>query len=247
MKRYELKYYLTKDQLIYFKKEIANYMKLDKYGLTSIASLYFDTPNYQLITRSIEKPKFKEKLRLRSYALADKNTPTFLEIKRKCDGIVYKRRIKLAEVDAYNLIKEKETKSKDQISRELAFFMNNYKNLEPKYLIIYDREAYYQEDSDLRITIDKNPRYRTTDLNLHTSLEGEPLLEDGGAILEVKVQHSIPTWLASILTKGKIYQTSFSKVGTAHQLEMKKSLTHSPIYHEVKQYQLGGYEYGLTI
>ncbi len=225
MKRYELKYLLNSEQLTYFMNQISHYMKVDKYGLTSIASIYFDTPDYRLINKSIEKPKYKEKLRLRGYGLVTTDQPTFLEVKRKCEGIVYKRRIALLEKEAFELITNKEAKEKTQISRELEAFMETYKCLEPKYMIIYDRLAYYQDNSDLRITIDMNPRYRTHDLNLHTSMDGTPLIENGGAILEVKVQHSIPLWLSEILTKGKIYQTSFSKVGTAHKEEMKKKKT----------------------
>lgn len=134
MKRYELKYYLNKQQLSYFMEKLNGHMKVDKYGLTSIASLYFDTPDYRLINRSIEKPKYKEKLRLRSYGLAKENSKTFLEIKRKCDGIVYKRRISLLEKEAAELIKEKESSNKNQINRELVAFLENYQKVEPKYL-----------------------------------------------------------------------------------------------------------------
>lgn len=246
MKRYELKFYLSEEQLSYFLRQIEGYMKVDKYGLTTIASLYFDTPDFRLINKSIEKPKYKEKLRLRSYGLAKKGSPTFLEIKRKSDGIVYKRRTSLPEDEAYKLIKTKESIDNEQISRELEAFVENYKNLEPKYLIIYDRLAYYQEDSDLRITIDKNPRYRTKDLNLHTSMDGIPLLEEGGSILEIKVQHSVPLWLVKILTKGKIYQSSFSKVGEAHKREMIKN--HYRILEQTKLYEQNkGDNYGFIV
>jgi len=248
MKRYELKYRLSKDQLDYFLKRIKEHMKVDKYGLTSIASLYFDTPDFYLINRSIEKPKFKEKLRLRSYGLANKESKTFLEIKRKSEGIVYKRRITLLEEEALNLIYNKEPSNKSQISRELESFINCYSSLEPKYLVIYDRLAFYQDDSDLRVTIDMNPRYRNYDLNLHTSMEGIPLLEDGGAILEIKVQHSIPLWLTEILSQGKIYQTSFSKVGTAHKLEMsKKYQMNTQIVNILNKQLVGGNSYGFVI
>ena len=245
MKRYELKYYLSKDQLDYFINKINNHMKVDKYGVTSIASIYFDTPDFRLINRSIEKPNYKEKLRLRSYGLTNENSPTFLEIKRKCEGIVYKRRISLLESEIEELLINKESNKRDQISRELEAFLENYKNLEPKYLIIYDRVAYYQDNSDLRITIDMNPRYRTNDLNLHTSMEGTPLLDEGAAILEVKVQHSIPLWLTAILSEGKIYQTSFSKVGTAHKLELAKR-PKTNIINMVKE-PVKGVRYGFTI
>ncbi len=225
MKRYELKYYLNKDQLAFFEEKIASYMKLDQYGLTTIASLYFDTPDFRLITKSIEKPKFKEKIRLRGYGLVNEDKPTFLEVKRKCEGIVYKRRITLSEKEALNFISTCETTKQNQIDREVEAFLKAHYPLEAKYLIIYDRKAFYQDNSDLRITIDRNPRYRTTKLNLHTSMEGIPLVEEGGAILEVKVQNAIPLWLTSILSQGKIYQTSFSKVGRAHLKELSKRRT----------------------
>lgn len=246
MKRYELKYHLSKEQLAYFMNEISKYMEVDKYGLTSIASLYYDTPDYRLINKSIEKPKYKEKIRLRSYGIAKATTPTFLEIKRKCEGIVYKRRISLLEDEANSLIKTKEAGNNEQISRELEAFMEQHLNLEPKYLIIYDRLAYFQKDSDLRITIDQNPRYRTTDLNLHTSMEGTSLISEGEAILEVKVQHSVPLWLVEILTKGKIYQTSFSKVGTAHKLEMTKAHQKLEFVNQL-EINKGERRYGFTI
>lgn len=248
MKRYELKYLLNSEQLKFFMNQISHYMKVDKYGLTSIASIYFDTPDYRLINKSIEKPKYKEKLRLRGYGIVAPGKPTFLEVKRKCESIVYKRRNALSEIEAFELIASKEAKEKTQISRELEAFMETYKNLEPKYMIIYDRLAYYQDNSDLRITIDMNPRYRTDDLNLHTSMEGKPLIEEGGAILEVKVQHSVPLWLSAILSKGRIYQTSFSKVGTAHKIETKKKQYQTlNTFNLLKFETKGEMKYGFTI
>lgn len=247
MKRYELKYLLNNEQLKHFMDRISHHMKVDKYGVTSIASIYFDTPDYRLINKSIEKPKYKEKLRLRGYGLVAPDKPTFLEIKRKCEGIVYKRRIALSEKEAFSLIASKEAREKTQISRELEAFMEKYNVLEPKYLIIYDRIAYYQDNSDLRITVDMNPRYRIDDLNLHTSMDGYPLLEDGGAILEVKVQHSVPIWLSAILSEEKIYQTSFSKVGEAHKKEMKKKIAKINVVNVLDLKAKGEIKYGFVI
>ena len=248
MKRYELKYHLSKEQVAYFTKEVLSHMKIDKYGLTTISSLYYDTPSYQLINRSLEKPQYKEKVRLRSYGLAKEDSPVFLEIKRKNGQIVYKRRIVATEDKVDRFMNKDEELDHNQIARELEAFKQQYKILEPKYLIIYDRIAYYQDNSDVRITLDMNPRYRTDDLNLHTSNEGISLLGEGEAILEVKVQHSVPLWLAEILTKGKIYQTSFSKVGTAHRWEMmKRNLREVVVATPLHQLNNGGREYGLTI
>ncbi|MCR4911600.1 MAG: polyphosphate polymerase domain-containing protein [Bacilli bacterium] len=248
MKRYELKYILNKEQLAYFQEEILKYMKIDKYGLTTISSVYYDTPNCTLINKSIEKPAYKEKIRLRSYGLAKDDSPVFLEIKRKNEKIVYKRRIVTTEKKVDKFFNQDEEFGQEQISRELLAFKENYGVLIPKYLIIYDRVAYYQDNSDLRITIDMNPRYRVEDLNLHTSNEGIYLLNEGEAILEVKVQHSVPLWLVKILTEAKIYQNSFSKVGNAHKREMGKLNKKETLVKEHAQINIkGGYQYGFTV
>ena len=246
MKRYELKYVLNKEQVTYFKEEILKNMKIDKYGLTTICSIYYDTPNFTLINRSIEKPAYKEKIRLRSYGIATKDSPTFLEIKRKNEKIVYKRRVVTKEDQVDKFFNSNVEFGNNQIERELTAFKDKYGVLEPKYLVIYDRIAYYQEGSDVRVTLDMNPRYRVDDLNLHTSIEGTPLLKEGEAILEIKVQHSVPLWLVEILTKGKIYQSSFSKVGNAHIREMNKK-KESNIKQIIEINKKGVHQYGFAI
>lgn len=221
MNRVEMKYVLTNVQLSYLKSALDSYMKVDQYGKTSIASLYYDTPDFRLIRTSLEKPEYKEKIRLRSYGLANEQTKVFLELKRKVSGLVYKRRIALKEKDATSIL-DGDLYNDEQISKEIMYFSNYYKNLVPAFLIIYDRVAYFDPNSDLRLTIDENPRYRTKELNLHTSLDGTPLLENGGAILEIKVQGAMPLWLTKILSEGGIYQSSFSKVGEAYKKEMQR-------------------------
>ena len=224
MKRYEMKYILSGSQTEYFKKAVEGHMKIDKLGLTSIASLYYDTPNYRLIRTSIEKPPFKEKIRLRSYGIATEQSPVFLELKRKAYGIVYKRRVQstIPLVDKF-FRGVGDICAGGQINREITTFRDYYENLAPACLIIYDRIAYFQPDGDLRLTIDHNPRYRYDDLDLTTSMDGNSLLPQGSTILEVKVQQAVPLWLSEILTKGKIYKGSFSKYGEAYKQQLLKS------------------------
>ena len=224
MKRYEMKYILSGSQTEYFKKAVEGHMKIDKFGLTSIASLYYDTPNYRLIRTSIEKPPFKEKIRLRSYGIATEQSPVFLELKRKAYGIVYKRRVQstIPLVDKF-FRGVGDICAGGQINREITTFRDYYENLAPACLIIYDRIAYFQPDGDLRLTIDHNPRYRYDDLDLMTSMDGNSLLPQGSTILEVKVQQAVPLWLSEILTKGKIYKGSFSKYGEAYKQQLLKS------------------------
>ena len=224
MKRFEVKYLLTKEQVKYFVDKIKDYMTVDKYGLTQIASLYYDTPNYRLIRESLEKPEYKEKIRLRSYGLANSTSKVYLELKRKYDGVVYKRRKEMNIDDANNFFDKKKRFVDNQIGKEITYFRDYYDSLVPSCLIIYDRVAYYQKDGDLRLTIDYNPRFRFDDLNLTKSMNGTSLLEDGGAILEIKVQESIPLWLSKILNEGKIYKNTFSKYGEAYKRKIKERI-----------------------
>ena len=223
MKRYELKYILNRQQTEFFKNELQGHMVLDQYGRTSIASLYYDTPDYRLIRTSVEKPPFKEKIRLRSYGLATKESPVFLELKRKAYGIVYKRRVQ----STIPLVEKFFAGSGDvcapgQINREITYFRDYYSVLVPACLIIYDREAYFEPGGDLRVTLDFNPRYRSERLDLTVSMDGVSLLPEGSAILEIKVQQAEPLWLTSILDRGEIRKTSFSKYGEAYRQQLAR-------------------------
>ncbi len=217
MKRYEIKYIIAKEQEDFLKEKLKGHLYVDEFGKTSIASLYYDTPDYRFIRLSNDKPMFKEKLRLRSYGLANDQSPVFLELKRKAYGVVYKRRIKstIPEIEDY-LEGETDSLGEGQINMELSYFISQ-NELVPACLIIYDRTAYYEPNGDLRLTIDNNPRFRMDDLDLRVSMDGEPLLPEGYSILEVKVQGAMPLWLARILDEGRIYKTSFSKYGEAYK------------------------------
>ena len=218
MKRYELKYILDAGQTEYLTERLCGHMREDDYGLTPIASLYYDTPDARLIRTSVEKPEFKEKIRLRSYGLATQDSPVFLELKRKAYGVVYKRRVQSVIPTVESFFRgERDGFEGGQIDRELLYFREYYRNLEPTCLILYDRTAYYEPDGDLRLTIDRNPRYRTEDLRLDASMDGAPLLGPGEAILELKIQQAIPLWLTDILACGSIRQGSISKYGEVYK------------------------------
>ena len=218
MQRYELKYLVSAQQRAFLEKKLIGHMRVDQYGETSIASLYYDTPDFRLIRTSIEKPEFKEKLRLRSYGLATDTSPGFLEIKRKAYGIVYKRRVQTTIPQAARFFDGvADICAPGQINTEITYFRDLYQNLEPACLIIYDRTAFFEPDGDLRLTLDRDPRYRMTDLDLRVSMEGISLLPEGYSVLEIKVQQAMPLWLVSILSEAKIYKTSFSKYGAAYE------------------------------
>ena len=224
MKRYELKYLLSGEQTAYLRQRLQGHMEVDEYGKTSIASLYYDTPTYQLIRMSVEKPLFKEKIRLRSYGIATEESPVFLELKRKAYGIVYKRRVETTIPLVRKFFSgEGDICAPGQINREITAFRDYYKTMAPACLIIYDRTAYFEPGGDLRLTIDEDPRYRTDHLTLTRSMDGVSLLDPGWTILEIKVQEAMPLWLAEILSAGNIRKGSFSKYGEAYRQQLVKA------------------------
>ena len=185
--RYELKYLLTPQQYDAMIKGIEGKVFIDEYGETTIQSLYYDTPNKLLIRRSIEKPEYKEKIRVRSYGLAKPDGKVFLELKKKSEKLVFKRRIALNECEVNDFFDKGELTSDGQIERELKYFRSYYENLQPSMLLLYDRSAYHSPDGQLRITFDKRIRYRTQNLDLKYGLDGELILPNGEIMMEIKM------------------------------------------------------------
>ena len=214
--RKELKYLLSVSQKENFMKEINAYIQSDEYSQYTISNVYMDTPHYQLIRNSMDKPVYKEKMRLRSYGPVNGSNEIFIELKKKYKGIVYKRRIKMTFNEALDYLNGKLLR-KGQIEREIDYFLNFYTGIAPAMFISYDREAYQGlDDSDLRITFDNNILWRDTDLSLSSELYGNEILNRDQVIMEIKCADSLPLWIVQALTKNQIYKTSFSKYGKAY-------------------------------
>lgn len=218
-KRYELKYLLTLDQKVRVLKAMAPYMKLDKYGRTTIRNLYYDTDTYLLIRRSIEKPTYKEKLRIRSYNKASPDSAVFVEVKKKYKNVVYKRRLSLSEREATAWVSGGEyPRERTQIADEIAYFLDYYGSLHPTVFLSYEREAYYEKSGgDFRVTFDDTVLCRQDDLSLVSDVRGTSILPEGHVLMEIKCSGGIPLWMAAVLSEERIYKTSFSKYGTAYK------------------------------
>lgn len=218
-KRYELKYLLTQEQKRQVLEAMEPYMKLDKYGRTTIRNVYYDTVNFRLIRHSIEKPAYKEKLRIRSYSKAEPYSPVFVELKKKYDSVVYKRRLAMAEAEAVGWVSGKTPcLQEEQIAEEIDYFLNYYQSLHPVVFLSYEREAYFdKKGSDFRVTFDDHILCRQEELSLEADIWGTPLLEEGKVLMEIKCSGGIPLWMAHVLSQEHIYKTSFSKYGTAYE------------------------------
>ncbi|NLZ46259.1 MAG: polyphosphate polymerase domain-containing protein [Clostridiales bacterium] len=217
-KRYEKKYLLNQNQYQNFYKKVLEHMEVDCYGKTTICSLYYDTPDFRLIRNSIDKPVYKEKIRIRCYGIPSKDSLAFVELKRKFKGEVYKRRVNVPYNKAYQwLTNREEPKGMGQIGSEINWFLDFYKNLIPSCIILYDRIALVgKDDKSLRITFDENIRYRDTNLDISNGDEGNILLDRNMHLIEIKIQGAMPLWLTKTLSENRIYPTSFSKYGNAY-------------------------------
>ena len=218
-RRYELKYMLTEAQKERILKAMQPYMELDKYGRTTIRNIYYDTDNYLLVRRSIEKPAYKEKLRIRSYQRVDAQGAVFVELKKKYEHVVYKRRVTLPEAEAMQWMNRERHCSMDtQISREIDYFLDYYETLHPVVFLSYEREAFYVKDgSNFRVTFDDTILCRQEDMSLESEAYGTPILPEGCVLMEIKCSGGIPLWMTHVLSEEHIYKTSFSKYGTAYR------------------------------
>ena len=232
-KRYELKYMIKREQMQRLLSVMNDYMIPDRYGRSTVRNIYFDDDTYRLIRHSIEKPAYKEKLRVRSYARADEGSTVFVELKKKYKKVVYKRRVSLTEREAMDWLAGKaHTVPDTQITREIDYFMSFYSPLSPKVFLSYEREAYYsKDDPTLRVTFDDNILCRRDGLSLCTDVGGTPILPEGYVLMEIKCAGAIPLWLTRVLSAEKIYKTSFSKYGTAYRTlifpELKEDMTNA--------------------
>ena len=218
-KRYELKFMLTPEQKNRILEAMSPYMSLDKYGRTTIRNIYFDTDNYRLIRRSIEKPAYKEKLRIRSYLQTNSDSVVFVELKKKYDNVVYKRRLPMCEKDALAWIcGDARCPYDTQISHEIDYFISFYEKLTPALFLSYEREAYYEKNGgDFRVTFDDTILCRQTDIDLCKPVWGDSILPPGMVLMELKCSGGIPLWMTEALSREHIYKTSFSKYGTAYR------------------------------
>lgn len=210
-KRYEMKYILSESQYNALKQTMKEHMQLDDYGKHNIFNTYFDTDEYLLIRRSIEKPCYKEKLRVRTYG--KKAEKVFVEVKKKFKGIVYKRRLSLTKKQADDfLVKREKIENECQISREIDYFMEFYKGIKPKIDIDYMREAYFGiQDNDFRMTFDTEIKMREIETE-----KSEFVTSKDTVLLEIKTSMGIPSWLLDFLSENQIFKTSFSKYGNAY-------------------------------
>lgn len=218
--RYEYKYKIkisTANELMNIFNEMLNIDDYcSKYGNYRIVNQYVDTLDNQLIRKSLTKPVYKHKLRIRTYNENPKpDNFVYFEIKKKYRGLVNKRRCKMTYHEAITLIKQKELPEhnsyiNEQILKEITYILSD-NDYEVKNQIIYDRIAYFDDRKNLRISFDFNVH---SDTNL--------LLDSDYTLMEIKTATAMPLWLVEVLNTYGIYKTSYSKYGTDYLTNLNK-------------------------
>lgn len=222
--RTEQKYLLDSIQYQEIRRRLEGRAEVDRYGLSTICNIYYDTPDFELIRRSLEKPRYKEKLRLRSYGIPKDRDPVFVEIKKKFNGVVYKRRIAMPFSQAEDYLNRGWRPDVcSQIMREINYFMAYYRPVPAVYLA-YDRLACVGlENPEVRITFDSSIRSRKQELDLSRGDYGDRVLAEGAYLMEVKIAGAMPLWLVDILSGMELYPTSFSKYGSVYTQSICKA------------------------
>ena len=230
-KRYEKKYLLSAEQYEQLRQRLDEYIEPDEYFASTVCSVYYDSENYGLIRHSIDGPVYKEKLRLRSYNVPGPEDTVFVELKKKYKGVVYKRRIGMtASQAAAYLSGAAPAPEESQMTREIDWFVK-VNAPKPKVFIACDREAYRaKEDQELRITFDRDIRWRDTDLDLTAGSHGELLTQPGQVLMEVKIPGAAPLWLARILSELELFPRNFSKYGTCYRENILKETIDGVIF-----------------
>ena len=242
-KRYEIKYIITQEQKNIILEAMSPHMHLDEYGRTTIRNIYYDTASFRLIRDSLEKPVYKEKLRVRSYKTAQDDDTVFVELKKKYKSVVYKRRISMTHKQALDWLSgNSPAPVKTQITDEIDYFIGLYDTLSPKVFLSYDREAFFaNDDEEFRVTFDDNVIFRRDALTLSEEPYGIKILEGGLSLMEIKTSGGVPLWLTSVLSENQIFKTSFSKYGNAY-----KAYIHNNVItpHNSKEEALNVYTFG---
>jgi hypothetical protein len=224
--RFEMKYILTESQALAVSENIRPYVDPDVHAESDhfyrINSLYLDNDNLDLYWASELGHKNRFKLRIRSYSDRPED-PVFLEIKRRVDRVVLKRRVGVHR-DCISALLRGERLSEDCLlspsaksDRDMHAFQDLMLtcNATPRSMVYYVREAYMSAFGEsVRITFDRDVAGRNARIyspNLWTVDGGYHPLCTNVVILEIKFSDVYPRWVEDIVYRLHLMRDSFAK------------------------------------
>lgn len=187
--RVEEKFRLYGAQAEQFLIAARDHLTPDIYPEYDLNTMYYDTPDFDLINHCLNHPLYRLKLRLRSYGNPAVGAPVFLETKQRLGDWGEKRRVALTYNEQFSCALKPDDLPRDgQIAGELRQVLETYA-VEPKVFIAYHRMA-FAADNDLRITLDTRIRSRMKNVNLVLDGTETPLASAPEVLLmEVRTTH----------------------------------------------------------
>lgn len=216
--RFELKYMIHHSQARALLKLIGAHVDHDPHagrdGFYKIVSLYYDSPDLSCYWEKMDGEKYRRKVRVRTYG--ESPDEAFLEIKQRYNLNVQKRRCRypfgVVDREMEAIRNGPYEGGVDPVFDEV-FNIVRRRTLEPKLIISYNRAAFFDRyRSDLRITLDRNIKYRSQCLGLQENrLKGKYVIPPTMMILEVKFDETIPRWICTCLNQLDLQVQRFSK------------------------------------
>lgn len=223
--RSELKYLISDQQYQILVKRLRQILPLDQNSKNDqgylVRSLYFESYNNRSFSETSEGFLLRKKYRLRIYDL--ETTQAKLEIKHKINNQTHKESalisketaIKITQGDYADLLKYD-----DEILNRIyaKFTLGAYK---PKALLQYQREAFFVDSLNIRITFDRDICVNNSNFDIFLkTMTMTPILERDKKLLEIKFDKILPDYVKEILQINQFEKTGFSKYFTARTLSI---------------------------
>lgn len=221
--RHEIKFSISLFDDLILAKRLSKILKHDKNadsrGVYRVNSIYFDTPYDEAYHEKIRGVDPREKFRIRYY-----NSDTSfiqLEKKVKIKGLCKKYSVRLTKDEVQSIL----DKNYDfLLNKNNALCVEFYsklkgKQLMPKTIVIYDREAFLYEAGNVRITLDRKLRFHSN-LNNFLSLSDKSMdTSDERAILEVKYDEFLPEFIQHAIHLPGCHWSAISKYAICRRYE----------------------------
>ena len=216
--RNEWKYCCSNHDLALLESRLSELLSTDKHsgisGGYNVRSLYFDDIRNTCAYQNQAGLPDRFKWRIRYYG-GGTSRHMHLEFKRKHDGRGIKKSCRITEEEFKKILDNRPEEvlwgTDERLLKRFCYEIMT-RGFRPKVIIDYDRVAYTEPITNIRITLDKNI---SAAYEFDKFLSGDylkmPLQEANNHILEVKFDNILPSYIRNIVDSYGMKQTSFSK------------------------------------
>jgi SPX domain protein involved in polyphosphate accumulation len=234
--RLEYKYLVPVAYLDRMRQDLSRYLAPDAYAVLrpgheyTVRSIYFDSHDYKCYYEKLDGIYTRKKFRIRGYNSFEEKSPIFFEIKRKHDNFISKNRARISYEKLQKVMIDRHIDShfadEEKMYFDYFYYYYQLKQLEPKVLIVYNREAYECKfGSQLRITFDKDLHSKVVS-NVHQLFEEDGLKSayHREFILEIKFFQVLPQWIKNVLEKYDLTRLAVSKYTSSIDIQHSSSV-----------------------